>query len=69
VPQGRYSQLIGWNTSAVVRHFNQAPARFFNLNADRCPTGIQSVFKQLFNDGGRPFNDFAGSNLGCDFAG
>ena len=52
---------------AIIDDFNLLLTRLGNANADLSGLGIQRVFDELFDNGGRALNDLASGNLGGDF--
>jgi hypothetical protein len=48
---------------AVVDDANEFASAGFDLDADACGAGVERIFEELFDDGGRAFDDFTGGDL------
>ena len=57
------SQLIGFDTAAVVADCDAAHPAFLDAQLDALRTGIDRIFKQLLDHRSRPLDDFAGRDL------
>ena len=53
----RQRQVILLDTRTIVAHPQQLDARLLNVDIDPFGTGVQAVFQQFLDNGGRPFND------------
>ena len=52
-------QVFGRDAFAVVAHFNQLRAAFFQKDVYAVGAGVQGVFQQLFQRGGGALDDLA----------
>ena len=60
--QKRGGQLVRGDAAAVVRNPNEAHAAPLYLHHNGGGSGVNGVFHQLFNNGGRPFHHLAGGD-------
>jgi len=58
-----YSGILRTHAFAVVDHLNQRPAGFLKTDIHLSCTGIDGVFHQFLDDGGRPLHHFSGCNF------
>ena len=64
----RQERVVVRHAVAVVDDADHALAAGFDFDADRSGTGVDGVFEQFFNDGGRALDDFArGDAVGDSF--
>ena len=47
----------------IVAHANEPRSTLLHVQVDAPGSGVESVLHQLFDDGGRPFDDLAGRDL------
>ena len=59
----RKAELLTCNPGAIVRYANQLRPAGRDVDFDRTSSCIERVLDQLFHDGGRSLDDFAGSDL------
>ena len=57
------SQLIGFDSAAVVADRNAPNPAFLDAQLDALRTGIDRILKQLLDYRGGPLDDFAGRDL------
>ena len=69
VPGKRQRQFVPVDAATVVAHPDQLrPARSY-VDMDIVGAGVETVFDELLDDGGRPLDDLAGSDLVDEVAG
>jgi hypothetical protein len=56
-------QIVFNNAATIVPNFNQPDAALLYLYMDVAGSGIKTIFDQLLNYRGRPFDNFTRSNL------
>ena len=61
--QDRETCVLFRHTLAVVRHAQEARAARQDFDFDLRGAGVDGIFDELLDDGGRALDDFAGSNL------
>lgn len=59
----RQRHLLRRNAAAVVGDGDALDAALFQAHGDLRGAGIERVLQQFLDDGGRAFDDFAGSDL------
>lgn len=63
VTLGTEAGVFTAHAASVVRHPDQAHASAADFHPHGLGPGVQTVLHQLFDDGGRPFHDFARRHL------
>ena len=56
-------RVIAHHAMPIVSNADQLAPTGLNLHADARSSGIKGIFKQLFHNRRRAFNDFSGSDL------
>ena len=59
----RQCQFVFGDADAVVADANELDATFFKLDLDGRTAGVECVFQEFLEHGGRAFDDFASRNL------
>ena len=65
----RQERIVAQHAAAVVGDADQAAARVLDIDAYFGGTGVERVFEEFLDDGGRPLDYFAGSDFVGDVIG